>query len=53
MDLQLVMFAYLRFKEQLHELTGFCHRPNLNQTWWSIIYFIKIDGCIEWHKIKI
>ena len=32
MQLPLVMFAYLRFMERLHELTGFCPRPNLNQT---------------------
>ena len=24
----------------------------LNQTWCSIIYFIKKDGCVKWHQMK-
>ena len=28
----IVMFAHLRFMQQLQELTGLCLRPNLKQT---------------------
>ena len=53
MERPLAMFAYLRFMEPLHELTGLCPRPNLNQTWCSIIYFTKTDGCVKQHQMKI
>ena len=28
---------------KIHEFTGLCSRLNLNWTWYSIIYFIRID----------
>ena len=42
----LVIFAYIRFIEKFHELTGLCSRPNLNQTWCSVLYFIETDVCV-------
>ena len=45
MEHPLVMLAYLRFMEQLHELTRLCSRPNLNQTLMQYFLFYK-NGCM-------